>query len=293
MLIYDESKLVEIFYDCDEFCKTFRQWRLSSGYKLPKENTSRMSDSELMTILICYHLSGRKCFKYFYQQDILKILKKEFPSALSYERFIEVMHTVCLHMMSYMNVWRQGEKTGIYFIDSTKLPVCHNLRIHNHKVFDNVAQRGKTSTGWFFGLKMHLVINNKGEVMKGILSSGNKSDMNLEILKSLTENLEGSAWADRGYASWKAFKELLDRGLKLIFRFKKNMKNQLINWREKAISKKRSLVESVIDILKHNCNIDHSRHRKPDNAFTHIFAAVAAYSFRERKPTMTQKNLTL
>ena len=289
MLIYQESKLVEIYYDCDEFCKSFHYWRHMTGFELPLENTSRMSDSELMTILICYQLSGRKCFKYFYQQDILCTLSKDFPNALSYERFVEVMASVGLLMIAYVNVWKPGELTGYYFIDSTKLPVCHNLRIHSHRVFDGIAQRGKSSTGWFYGLKMHLIVNQHGQIVRALLSSGNRSDMNLEILSKLTQGVTGKMWADRGYASWKAFEQLWEQGLKLIFRFKKNMKNVLMSKSEKLMGRKRALAESVIEVLKHVCDLQHTRHRKPDNAFTHMFAAIAAYAFRERKPAIDHK----
>lgn len=286
-MLIDDSKLVEIYFDCDEFCKTFAYWQQIYGYRIGKPNNSRMSDSEIMTVLVCYHLSGKKCFKYFYQNQVVRHMGREFPSLLSYSRFVEVIPTVCHHLIAYVSGWRKGRESGLYFVDSTKLQVCHNRRIHSHKVFEGIAQRGKTSTGWFFGLKLHLVVNHGGEVVRFLLSSGNKSDMNLSLLERLTKGLTGKVWADRGYASWKAFRNMMDSGLKLIFKFKSNMKNALLELGEKRMSKKRGVVESVIDILKNICDIEHSRHRKPDNAFTHIIAGLAAYSFRERKPSIT------
>lgn len=285
-MLIDDSKLVEIYFDCDEFCKTFAYWQQIYGFRIGEANKSRMSNSEIMTILVCYHLSGKKCFKYFYHNQVARHMSGDFPNLLSYSRFIEVMPTVCQHLIAYMSAWGKGWESGVYFVDSTKLPVCHNLRIHSHKVFDGIAQRGKTSTGWFFGMKLHLVINHCGEVVRFLLSSGNKSDMNLSLLGRLTNGLKGKVWADRGYASWKAFGNMLENGLKLVFRFKSNMKNALMELDEKRMSKKRALVESVIDILKNVCDIDHTRHRSPDNAFTHIIAGLVAYSFRERKPSI-------
>lgn len=191
------------------------------------------------------------------------------------------------YLYAYVNVWRRGETTGIYYVDSAKLPVCHNLRIFSHKVFENIAQRGITSTGWFFGLNIHLIINQIGEVMRVLLTPGNVSDKNCDLLEKLATDLQGLLFGDRGYVSKKAADKLRERGLKLIYKFQKNMKNILMPYQEKILSRKRGIVETVIDLLKNICNIDHTRHRSPLNAITHIFSGVAAYTHRDHLPSIS------
>ncbi|WP_339041942.1 transposase [Candidatus Lariskella endosymbiont of Hedychridium roseum] len=83
---------------------------------------------------------------------------------MSYNRFVELMkHAVVPQMVMLRSL--SGSKTGKYYIDSTKLEVCHNMRIRRHKVFKDIAKRGKTSTGWFFGFKLHIIMNDCGEII--------------------------------------------------------------------------------------------------------------------------------
>jgi hypothetical protein len=291
MYVFDTDKLSEIFCDCHDFCQVFRPyWQ---QHTLPGKyiNKSRLDESELMTILLFYHLSGFKCFKYYYQGFVLKYLHNDFPNLLSYSRFIEVIPSVLPYLYAYVNVWRRGETTGIYYVDSAKLPVCHNLRIFSHKVFDNIARRGKTSVGWFFGLKIHLIINQVGELMRVLLTPGNVSDKNCDLLEKLATDLQGLLFGDRGYVSKKAADKLREKGLKLIYKFQKNMKDILMPYQEKILSRKRGIVETVIDLLKNICNIDHTRHRSPLNAITHIFAGVAAYTHLDHLPSISYQKL--
>ncbi len=101
-------------------------------------------------------------------------------------------------------------QTGTYYIDSTKLEVCDNHRIYNHKVFKDIAARGKTSTGWFYGLKLHLIVNEQGELMSIAFSPGNVSDNNAHVVQGLCSNLqqEGKVFGDAGYVSQKLFEIL-------------------------------------------------------------------------------------
>ncbi len=106
-----------------------------------------------MAIVIFYHVAGFKCFKYFYQQGILKTWKSYFPNAVSYNRFIEIKKEVNPALFFFIHYAGLGRQTGIYYVDSSKLEVCDNHRIHSHKVFKGIAARGKTSTGWTWTLK--------------------------------------------------------------------------------------------------------------------------------------------
>ena len=142
----------------------------------------------------------------------------------------------------------QIQKGDTLYIDSKRLPVCHNRRIKSNRVFKGIAQHGKSSTGWFYGLKIHLVINNLGEIAAFELSSGNIADNNTGLLKSIFKYLKGNCYGDKGYIT-SIFEELYDQGIRLISKIRKNMKNQLIHLSDRYYLFKRGVIESVNDIL--------------------------------------------
>lgn len=241
-----------------------------------------------MAIAVFYHYGGYKCFKYFYQRGILGTWKSYFPDAVSYNRFVELKKEVNLALFFFTYFSGLGRQTGFYYIDSTKLAVCDNHRIHSHRVFDGFAARGKTSTGWFFGLKLHLVINEQGGLMAFTLTSGNVSDNNPQVVGPLCKTLDegGKLFGDAGYVSHKLFQALFEQGLELITKLRKNMKNKLVHLKEKYLLKKRTLVETVIDLLKYLFDLWHTRHRSVDNAINNLLACLAAYNFMDKKPAI-------
>jgi len=253
----------------------------------------KLQPSEVMTIQILYHLSGSKCFEYFYTYIALKQLRAYFPSLPSYNRFVELQGRNWHYLFAFVNTVRTGEDTGVSIVDSKHLKACHNRRIKSNKVFRGIAQRGKTSTGWFYGMKLFLIINSNGEVMRATLTAGNVADNNFEHLKKLFQNFKGLMIGDKGFLSSKVFNEFLEKGLKLITKLKSNMKNKLMDKTEKFLLRKRGIIECIFDILMTICDIDHTRHRSPKNAFCNIFAGLAAYSYYERKPSIHSKLLKI
>lgn len=294
-----ELKLIEIFCNCDDFCQQYGNEIESKlvPAKLSRERALKipcgLSISELMCIEVFYHLQGSKCFKYYYKYFVEAHLKSHFPGLVSYNRFVQLKPRLFFYLFVFLMAYRLGRQTGTYYIDSGKLVVCHNLRIHSHKVFDGLAKRGKTSTGWFFGLKLHLVINQFGEVVSFIITPGNVADNNLKLGLKLCKDLCGKIFGDKGYISGKLTRELAEQGLHLITKVKRNMKNKLISLGDNRLLNKRGVIESVIDILKNICNIEHSRHRSPLNAFVSILAGLAAYSFIEHKPSIKRKDFNI
>jgi hypothetical protein len=181
---------------------------------------------------------------------------------------------------------KSTKKYDIFFIDYFKLNVCHNVRISSHKVFKGLTQRGKTSTGWFYGFKAHLVINHHGEAVAFCVTSGNVSDCNIGVVRKLTKNITGLLFGDRGYISSKLFRELFARGLELITRVRENMKNVFMQLKEKLLLQKRGVIESVNELLKTSLQIEHSRHRCVSSFFVNIVSAFVAYNFRTNKPSI-------
>ena len=181
----------------------------------------------------------------------------------------------------------RGKPTGISFIDSTSLKVCHNRRIYSHKVFKLYAARGKNSVGWFYGFKLHLVINDRGEICSFYLTAGNVDDRNIGIIDSLCRELWGKLFGDRGYISKALFERLYRQGIQLITRLRKNMKNVLMDMGDKILLRKRAVIESVNDFLKNICQVEHSRHRSIPNFLVNLLAAISAYSFLPHKPSIS------
>ena len=240
-----------------------------------------------MTILIYFHLSGMRCFKWYYQHIVKVSLRSYFPKSVSYSRFVTLMERQNGALALFLQACRLAEPTQHNYIDSKPLVVCHNKRIKSHKVFDGIAKRGKSSTGWFFGFKLHAVVNQFGQLVVFQFTPGNVTDNNKDLLEGLTAHLKGFLYGDKGYLTGlkSKFKE---RGLNLITKVRKNMKKQYLTPEQKYYLKHRGIVESVFDLAKHLCQIEHSRHRKEENFITNALSALLAYTFLDKTPSFPQ-----
>ena len=195
-MLLNTIKLVAIFCEVDDFCTVFESklappllGRSTSKHSFNKPSISL---SELMTLEILYHRSGCKCFQYFYEQEVLQgSLLSSFPSAPSYNRFVELKPRMLLALICYLHLLRLGTFLGIYYGDSPTLKVCNNRRIRNHKLFSGIAQRGKTSMGWFYGLKLFLVVNALGELVQAFITPANTSDSSTTTITRLFKGLKG------------------------------------------------------------------------------------------------------
>jgi hypothetical protein len=283
-----EEILIQMYLDIDDFLKAKQEYEqknriapvISARYK-PQMNLSK---SEIMTILSFYHWSGYKCFQYYYKEMALKELIIYFPKMVSYNRFVELIPRVAQDMYLFGQFQSVNTiQTGIFFVDSKKLPVCENRRIPSNKVFKGVAARGKSSTGWFYGLKLHLVINNLGAINSFLITPANFSDNNKAVLDVLFDGLKGKCFGDKGYIS-AFFDYFYQNGLQIVTKVRKNMKNALVDMHDKIWLRKRAIIESVNDLLMTVLDIDHTRHRSPWNAIVHVIGAVIAYHYYPEKP---------
>lgn len=287
-----QDLLIPIFCDIDDFCINLEKHLNNS--MLQEDNKTRvifnvsktMHLSEIMTIIVYFHLSGYRNFKTYYKQHVAVVLKEYFPALVSYNRFVELMTQSLIPLLLYIAKYRLGKCTGISFIDSTTLDVCDNRRIYSHKVFKDIAQRGKSSTGWFYGFKLHLVVNDKGEILSFNLTPGNTDDRNINVIEKLTKDLFGKLVGDRGYLSQELFETLYSKGIHLITKIKKNMKNKLMLLQDKLLLRKRAIIETINDQLKNICQIEHSRHRSVYNFVVNILSGLIAYSFLPKKPSL-------
>ena len=260
-----DANIIEIFCILDEFCKYFtpelKKHTLDTGNKRRRNRPCRMSDSEVMTILVLYHTMQHRNFKSFYLGYICNHMRKEFPNCLSYNRFVERQATVGLHLLLFLQTCALGKCTGISIIDSTPLVSCHIKRAHNHKTMKGWAAKGKSTMGWFYGFKLHIVINDRGEIIQWTLTPGNVDDREPLKDKGFTHRLFGKIFADRGYISQELFETLFVDDIHLVTKLKKNMKNSLMNLYDKIQLRKRALIETVNDELKKR--LQHRAYKAP------------------------------
>ena len=279
--------LLELYCHVDEFYQQFEphwhQHQVAAGSTM-RWRRGQLSVSEILTIVIHFHQAHYRDFKAYYLQYVTVQLRAEFPQLVSYHRFVELMPTIVVPLCAYLQACF-GTCTGISFIDSTALAVCHNRRIRQHKVFAGIAQRGKTSLGWFYGFKLHLVVNDRGELLGVQLTPGNTDDR--KPVPALARRLYGKLVGDKGYLSQALFRHLLtELGVQLITHRKRTMVNQLVPLADKLLLRKRAIIESSIDQLKNISQIEHTRHRSPVNFVVNLLAGLVAYCHQPKKPSL-------
>ena len=251
-----------------------------------RNKPNRMSDAEIMVILILFHSGGFRCFKHYYNEYVCKHLIHLFPRLVSYNRFVELEKDILLTLTIFIKQVLLGTCTGISFVDSTPLRVCRNQRIQIHKTFEGLATRGKCSMGWFFGFKLHLIINDKGENLNFMFSPANVDDREPLRQGNFLKDIKGKLCADKGYIGQALFENLFLNGIQLLTKVKNNMRNSLMSVEDKILLRKRALIETVNDELKNIAQIEHSRHRSFNNFIANALSAIAAYCFFEKKPAI-------
>ena len=277
--MFPESKVTEIYCMADDFCKEFtlqqEKYMIKDMKTMHRNKPNRMSDAEIMIILILFHSGGFRCFKHYYKEYVCKHLKHLFPRQVSYNRFVELEKEVLLPMTIFIKRVLLGTCTGISFVDSTPLCVCRNQRILIHKTFEGLAERGRCSMGWFFGFKLHLIINDKGENF----TPGNVDDWEPLEQGKFLKNIKGKLCADKVYIGQALFENLFLNGIH-------NMRNSLMSIADRILLRKRALIETANDELKNIAQIEYSRHRSFSNVIANSLSAIAAYCFFEKKPAI-------
>lgn len=281
------DKVTALFCVVDDFCKYFSEMNgdkllLTDGQKPRRRRSASMSDSEIMTILLMFHFGSFRNFKHYYIMHIRG--GKDFPNAVSYNRFVELESRVFFQIMFFLNLRAFGRCTGITFVDSTMIPVCHNMRRYTNKVFKGIATDGKGTMGWCHGFKLHLACNDRGEILAFVLTGANVDDRDPQVWTVFAKRLYGKLFADRGYISQKLFDSLWEDGLHLVTGLRSNMKNKLMPLYDRMMLRKRLVIETINDLLKNQAMVVHSRHRSINNFIMNLIAALGAYCFFDNKP---------
>jgi hypothetical protein len=283
---FSENLLLELYVEVDDLLKAFAKWSRSKaiGKAYQPTRTPDLIASEIVTIVVAYQFSGYKCFEYYYRECILKSCHHCFPQAPTYQRFVSYIDRVLpLLFLVLLCKCAQSQHTGYYFMDSKKLEVCHLKREHTHKVFKDFARKGKGSMGWFYGLKLHLVINHLGEVVSFLLTPANIADNNKEVLGNLLQGLQAKCCGDKGYFTT-LFERFYSQGLQVLVKPKRNMRPLPAFTQDVHLLKQRPVIESVNDILATVCNVEHTRHRNALHGLSNILSALIAYQYLPHKP---------
>ena len=286
-----DLKIIEIFCKIDDFMleydKVVSQSGISTNKSIkPRRREFTMSDSEVMTILILFHLKSYRNLKDFYKTYVCKHMQDYFPKRVSYNRFIELQKGLVQPLAVYLKLHGLGKCSGISFIDSTPLKVCHIKREKQHQVFDGIAEKTFGTMGWYYGFKLHLIANDKGELIDFLITKANVDDRQPLKDKTFHKKVFGKIYGDKGYLGNDLFDNLFVDGIHLITKVRKNMKHKKMEFIDRVILRKRAVIESINDVLKNICYIEHSRHRSFDNFIANLVAGLAAYSFLDSKPSI-------
>lgn len=280
------KNLVELYCDVDDFCKVFiPQWQkqlLEDGTN-KRQRKGQMSTSEIMTIVVGFHMSHLRDFKNYYLGHVSTFFKCAFPNLLSYTRFLAVMPRVLAPMCAYFSTLK-GKPTGIEFVDSTSIKVCHNIRIPRNKTFKDIAQRGKGTMGWFYGFKLHLIVNHHGEIVAAKVTTGNVHDT--QPVRELATDLTDKLYGDKGYLSKALEADLSEKGETLITTVRKNMKAKAMSLLDRAVLSKRFIIETINDQLKNTSHVEHSIHRSMNGFMLNIISGLVAYCLKKNKPPL-------
>ncbi len=234
-----ESKVIELFCIADDlaslifnfvsfFDAMMSKYTLIPVMKRPYHRASTMSKAGIMLIMILFHDSGYRCLKHFYLEKICRDIRLLFPKVVSYDRFVEPGKEVAILLAMFIKNVLLCKCIAISFVDSTPLRVCKKPRIHIHKTFKGIAQRGKCSMGWFFGFKLHLICNERGELLNFMITPGDVDDRKTIEYKAFVEFIYGKIVGDKGYIGRNLFERLFVDGILLMTKLKRNMKGALI-----------------------------------------------------------------
>lgn len=286
--------IIALFCKIDDFFLAYEAYLASRSLAdgNPTETRGRprsLHPSEVMTILIAFHQSDYRTFKHFYNKHVCVYWRSYFPNLVSYCRFVQLKREVLMLLNVYLQT-HLGECSGISFVDSTRLRVCDNKRISAHRVFAEHARRGKTSMGWFYGFKLHLIINERGDILAVDLTPGNTDDRK-PLWELPSGRLFGNLYGDRGYISKDLREHLKAQDIDLFYKVRKNMKPLELSGSDAVLLKKRMLIESVIKELKTQTQVEHSRHRSFVNFQVNVFSALIAYQLLEHKPSVDVSDL--
>jgi hypothetical protein len=298
--------LTIIFCKVDDFCKIYlknaQRCALPNYEKGSRKRERNMTLSEIMSLHIYYAACSHKykTFKAFYECRYAELLSA-FPKLVSYERAIELKEEILVPLVMFFLSILSG-CTGITYGDSTAIKACHIKRAYAHSTLRDIARFGKTTNGWFYGTKLHLFLNEYSQIIACLLTPGNVSDNNHDLLRKMRTKLWGKLFGDKGYIITPEFwEELYEAGLQVIHGLRSNMANKMMTMEDKLLHRRRANVsEGGFSMLKDRMSLEYTRVRSLYGYFCNIIIMLISYQFwasvradkfkaRNTKPRMAKK----
>lgn len=243
--------------------------------------------SEIVFIVIWYKCSHFTNFKAFFT-SLNNHHRSLFQGIPCYERMIYLIkrHHLALHALHFYLM--KGCEQPYLWIDSTSLPVCKNQRIQRHKALIQIATRGKSSMGWFFGCKLHVIMNASGHLVSTALSNGHTAD--IKMVEQLVSGFKAKLYADRGYISSKLKSQLRQQHIDLITYHRKNMQALQLDQDDEYHLKQRNKIETLFSLLKGSYHLVTSKARSLTGYLAGIYASLCAYQIcHTNKPVIHVK----
>ena len=277
---------ITLFCAIDDFFQKFEStyWNfLKQGKKRLRVRSSVLSLSEIVFIAIWYKCSHFNNFKAFFaslRQDNSHLFK----SLPCYQRMIHLIqsHQLALHALHFALM--KDQQNAYLWVDSTTLPVCKNQRIQRHKSLAKIASRGKSSMGWFYGCKLHLIMNQPGEIVRTALSNGHTAD--IKMVEQLVDGLKAKLYADRGYISQELKSKLKNKGIDLITYHRKNMQAVGLSKADEYNLKQRNKIETLFSLLKGQYHLVTTKARSLEGYLAGIYATLCAYQLCHKNKPM-------
>ena len=257
--------LYHIFDQIDNLLKTMStslRRKLLSDLRPKGGRPPGLSLQAILALGIFRFATGVKDVKHFHRK-LLSSYSEELGRIPNYGNFNTLMNQATpyvIFLLQWICYLNKSKQDGLTFMDSTSLKVCENKRIFDHQVCEGLAERGKSSMGWFFGFKLHVVCDSLGRLASLLLTPGNTDDRKF-VLK-LLKGLKGLCIADAGYVSKKLMQELYQQGLLLLTDVRNAMK-RLMTETQHALLKQRQRIEGVFSCLKHRLKAEASIARSP------------------------------
>lgn len=277
--------ITELFCVIDDFFLKFEAtyWQfLKQSHRISRVRAAHLSLSEITFIAIwykCSHFTNFKAFFTWLNQDKSSL----FNSLPCYQRMIHLINTHQLALHALHVALMKGQRSQYLWIDSTTLPVCKNQRIQRHKSLAKIATRGKSSIGWFYGCKLHVVMNQFGEIAGSALSNGHVADV--KVVEQLVNGLNGKLYGDRGYISQELKSRLQVQGVDLITYHRKNMQSIQLCASDEYHLRQRNKIETLFSLLKGQYNLVTSKARSVHGFLSGIYASLCAYQLaHQNKP---------
>jgi hypothetical protein len=278
--------LIMIYCFVDDFMKgalvSIKHAIERPGKNRPPLKKHNLSLAELASLAIFRFFTGHRNWKDFYRH-LKTYHKQDFPNIPDYKNFLEAINMLSglamLMLQGFMNVFnRITGDNGLKFTDSTKIEVCKIKREFSHKVCFGLASKSKSTMGWFYGFKLHIICNELMQILN--LKITTATDDEREILEQMWNNIFGMIIADAGYVSKRLEKKAWGLGKFLLTGVRANMK-KIMTETEHQLLKLRQLVETVFSVLKLRMGLETSLPRSPLGYFAHYIWCITAYQLKK------------